>query len=55
VAFSPAGSTNFTVNAAGNQTARDSGTFSYDQANRLTSSTVANLGATSTTTATASA
>jgi hypothetical protein len=33
--------------ALANQTARGSDTFSYDQANRLTNSTVANLGATS--------
>jgi YD repeat-containing protein len=34
------GSTNYTVNAAGNLTARGSDSFGYDQANRLTSATV---------------
>ncbi len=41
-----AGSTNYTVNAAGNETARGSDTCAYDQANRLTSATAG--GATST-------
>src|SRR5581483_8953009 len=35
-----AGSVSYTVNANGNVTARGSDTFSYDQANRLTSATV---------------
>ena len=41
-----AGSTSYTVNANGNETARGTDSFSYDQANRLKSSTVG--GATST-------
>jgi len=35
-----AGAVGYTVNGAGNETARGSDTFSYDQANRLTSATV---------------
>jgi YD repeat-containing protein len=35
-----AGRTNYTVNAAGNETARGSDAFGYDQANRLTSVSV---------------
>ncbi len=35
-----AGTTSYTVNAAGNETARGSDTFAYDQANRLISATV---------------
>jgi YD repeat-containing protein len=42
-----AGSTSYTVDADGNLTARGSDTFSYDQANRMTSATVTGTATTS--------